>query len=637
VDAGAPVFAVERFDFIYGGASVDAARPDALDDPAPLKEITVPLTLSAGVYHAPSASLSPSSAAAGTAGVPGTPGADVTGAQIRLGDAFPGGRFAESALVAIFQAIATHYNKQGVFGVFVVVDRDDIDPQTREDYRPAGRTELRLVIWISRVSEVRSVAKGARVPPAQSVGHRVHHNIRSHSPLLAGENNTPGSPLYKTRLDNYLLDLNRHPARRVDAAISAGPTPGEVTLDYLVAERRPWFAYAQFSNSGSESTDDFREHLGFAYYQLTNRDDTLLLDFSTASFKGGFSTAASYDYPILYPSTLRAKIYGSYSEFVAEDPRINLDKFSGHSISAGLELAWSPFHFWGFSVDFAPGFIWQTHYVNNTSIALTADTGFTAGQFAVRLDRNTEHMRTALRLIYETNFAGDTNLTPFGQAALGREDTKPGYQVFQYDLSHSMFMEPLLFGEKFYTGENWRKSARAHEISLTVRGQQIVNNERVIPQKMMTIGGMYSLRGYPDSVAAGDNVIMGALEYRLHVPRLFRPLSELARDRGDDRLPPFRLLNYLEMHWRAPGLHSLPDWDFVIRLFADTGRVKTIRRMSWERDLALSSIGIGFETQFFGHLNIRGDWGFVMNPISTADRDITRGSSQFHFSASLIW
>jgi hemolysin activation/secretion protein len=609
-DAPAPsVFAVERFEFAYGAAADDPATL------APLRDITVPLSLAGGVYQAPAA------------GAPAAP--------VRLGGGFPGGRFSESALVSIFQAVAAHYNRLGLFGVFVVVDRDDIDPQTHEDYRPAARTALRLVVWVSRVSEVRSVAKGTRVPPRESIGNRIHRNILSHSPLQAGKGGAPGSPFLKKRLDNYLLDLNRHPARRVDASFAAGATPGEVTLDYLVAERRPWFAYVQVSNSGSDVTDDFREHLGFAYYQLANRDDTLLLDLSTASFKGGFSASASYDFPLLYPNTLRAKISGAYSEFASEDLGFDrIEKFSGHSVAAGLELVWSPFRLLGFSVDFAPGLTWQTHYVNNTITPPPTETDFAAGQFALRLERNTEHMRTALRLTYETNFGGDTRFDLAGQQAIGRLETKPGYKILQFDLSHSMHMEPLLFGEKFYTGENWRKSARAHEIALTARGQQVVNHERIIPQKQMTVGGMYSVRGYPDSVAAGDHVVMGSLEYRLHVPRLFRPYSELARDRGDARPPAYFGIPF---NWRAPGLHSLPDWDFVVRLFADAGRVKIIRRMSWERNLTLSSIGAGFETQLFGHLNLRCDWGFAQKPLRTSFRDINRWDSRLHCSASLLW
>jgi hemolysin activation/secretion protein len=603
------VFAIERFEFSYGAAADDPATL------APLRDITVPLSLANGVYHAPAAD---------------APAA----APLRLGDEFPGGRFAESALVSIFQTIAAHYNRQGLFGVFVVVDREDIDPQTHEDYRPAARKALRLVVWVSRVSEVRSVAKGTRVPPREALGHRIHRNILSHSPLRAGADGAPGSPLLKKRLDNYLLDLNRHPARRIDASFAAGATPGEVTLDYLVSERRPWFAYLQVSNSGSDATDDLRQHLGFAYYQLANRDDTLLLDLSTGSFKGGFSTSASYDFPLIYPRTLRAKLFGAYSEFSSEATSINLDKFSGHSIAAGLELVWSPLRLGDISVDLAPGLTWQTHYVNNTILPRPGDTGFIAAQLALRLERNTDHMRTALRLAYETNFNGDTGLTLAERSAFGRFETESGYQVLQFDLSHSMYMEPLLFGETFYTGENWRKSARAHEIALTARGQQVADNKRVIPQKQMTIGGMYSVRGYPDSVASGDNVLMGTLEYRLHLPRLFRPYTELARDRGDARPPAYFGIPF---NWRAPGLHSLPDWDFVIRLFADAGRVKIIRRMLWEHDLSLTSIGAGIETQLFGHLNIRCDWGFAQKPIRTGLRDIHRNDSQVHLNASLLW
>ncbi|MDR0901247.1 MAG: hypothetical protein LBM92_00560 [Opitutaceae bacterium] len=608
-DAAAPsIFKVERFSFAHG------AKAGASESLAGLGGITVPLSLVDGVYQAP---------AAGTDASP-----------VRVGDNFPDGRFAESALVSIFQAVAAHYNKQGIYGVFVVVDRDDIDPQTHEDYRPADRKDLRLVVWVSHVSEVRSVAKGARVPPEQSVDNRVHRNIRKHSPLLAGEGNTPGSALLKGKLDNYLLDLNRHPARRVDAAVSSGATPGEVTLDYLVAEKRPWFAYAQVSNSGSETTDDLRQHLGFAYYQLTNHDDTLLLDASTASLDAGFSGSGSYDFPLIYPHTLRMKLFGAYSEFTAEDARIQLDEFSGYSTAGGVELAWSPLRFWGFSLDFTPGLTWQSFHVNNTAIKLVADTDFIAAVLGLRLERNTENMRTALRVTYETNFGGDNSLTPLAQAALGRLETEPGYQVLQYDFSHSMYLEPLFFGEKFYTGEDWRKSARAHEVSLTTRGQRVVSGGRIIPQKQMTIGGVYSVRGYPESTAAGDNVCMGSLEYRVHVPRLFRPYSELARDRGDAQPPSYFGTPF---NWRAPGLHSLPDWDFVVRVFADIGHVEVIDRMPWEHNRTLASVGAGFEAQLRGLLNFRIDWGFAQKPVTTSYREIDKNDSQVHFSVSLLW
>lgn len=611
-------FRAESFTLGYGIPEENIIPLDALRD------IKVNIELRDGVYHAAPALTKKSPPPVFT-----------------VGQAYPGGKFSESALVEIFQSISKYYNKRGLFGVFVVVNRDDIDPQTHEDYRPADRKDLRLAIWVSRVSEIRSIGKGTRFPPAESINAPAHSAIVKHSPLQAAGGANSSSALWKARLDDYLLDLNRHPARRVDASIAAGTTPGEVTLDYLVSETRPWFAYAQIANSGTEETDKLRAHLGFSYYQLTNYDDTLLVDLSASpKVENGFSASASYNRPLLYPNTLRAKVFAAYTEFTSRDLGLALDKFTGYSVATGVEFPWSPFRLWGFSFDFVPGVTWQQNHTYDSNLAGTAlydnrrNTDFIAASFDIRLQRNTDTMRTYLGIGYETNFDGDTSLSPDQLIALGRAQIVRDYQILKVDFSHSMYIEPLLFGEKFYTGDSWRKSARAHEISLTSRGQYVLNNERILAQKQMTLGGMYSVRGYPESVVAADNVYVASFEYRLHVPRLFRPYSALARDRGDRAAPTYF---GIPVNWRSPNLHAVPDWDFIVRLFGDIGRAQIIDVLPWESSHTLASVGIGCEAQLKGIFNARIDWGFAQKPVKTNVRDVSRNSSQVHFTISLLW
>ncbi len=610
------IFRAESFTLGYGAQNENIIPLDTLNN------IKVNIELRDGVYHAAPAPAKKSPPPAFT-----------------VGQTYPGGKFSESALIEIFQSISKYYNKRGIFGVFVVVNRDDIDPQTHEDYRPADRKDLRLTIWVSRVSEIRSIAKGTRFPPAQSINAPAHSAIVKHSPLQAATGNA-NSALWKARLDDYLLDLNRHPARRVDASIAAGATPGEVTLDYLISETRPWFAYAQLSDSGTDETDNLRIHLGFSYYQLTNYDDTLLVDLSTTTdISSGFSASASYNRPLLYPNTLRAKVFGAYSEFTAKDLGLALDEFTGYSVATGAEFPWSPFRLKSIAFDIVPGFVWQKYHTYDSNTAQTAsggraDTDFIAASLGIRLERNTDTMRSYLRIGYETNFNGDTSLSDMQLFALGRYQAVRDYQILNYDLGHSMFIEPLFFGEKFYTGDNWRKSARAHEIFLTSRGQYVLNNERIIAQKQMTVGGMYSVRGYPESAVAGDNVYVASLEYRLHVPRLFRPYSALPRDRGDRTAPSYF---GIPVNWRSPNLHALPDWDFIVRLFGDIGRAQVIDVLPWESSHTLASVGIGCEAQIKGIFNARIDWGFAQKAVKTNARDISRNSSQVHFTISLLW
>lgn len=618
--AAGETYRAESFTLGYGAETESIIPLDAL------RSLKVNIELRDGVYY------------------PST--GPVAAAPCAVGQTFPDGKFSEAALLEIFQSIAKYYNTRGIYGVFVVVNRDDIDPQTREDYRPANRKDLRLTIWVSRVSEMRTIAKGSRIPATGAINNPAHKLILKHSPLQPDPNTTkPNSALWKKRLDNYLLDLNRHPARRVDAAISAGASAGEVTLDYLVSETRPWFAYAQLSDSGTDETDDLRAHLGFSYYQLTNHDDTLLLDLSsTTDIESGFSASASYNRPLLYPNTLRAKVYGAYSEFTARDLGIALDKFTGYSIATGAELPWSPFRIpGGISFDIIPGVTWQKYhtYDSNQKDVLPlrgkSTTDFITASLSLHFERNTDAMRTYFRIKYETNFDGDTGLTANQLIALGRYETTRDYQVLSYDLGHTMFIEPLLFGEKFYSGDNWRKSARAHEISFSSRGQYSITDDRLIPQKMMTLGGMYSVRGYPESTTSGDNVYAASLEYRLHVPRLFRPYAALPRDRGDHTPPTYF---GIPMNWRSPNLHALPDWDFIVRLFGDVGRshvIPTSKAYVIEESHTLASVGFGFEAQFKGTFNARIDWGFAQKSVHTTARDVSRNSSQVHFTISVLW
>jgi hypothetical protein len=72
-----------------------------------------------------------------------------------------------------------------------------------------------------------------------------------------------------------------------------------VTLDYLVAENKPWTAYAELSNTGTKQTNEWRERFGFVHNQLTRSDDILRLDYATAGFDRSHAVNVDYSFPIL--------------------------------------------------------------------------------------------------------------------------------------------------------------------------------------------------------------------------------------------------------------------------------------------------------------------------------------------------
>src|SRR5207244_2867904 len=72
-------------------------------------------------------------------------------------------------------------------------------------------------------------------------------------------------------------------------------------------------------------------------------------------------------------------------------------------------------------------------------------------------------------------------------------------------------------------GTKWKRGILANELAVMARGQYTLGNRRLIPQLEFLAGGYNTVRGYPEYFTAGDSGFAGSLEYRLHVPRLFKP------------------------------------------------------------------------------------------------------------------
>ena len=155
---------------------------------------------------------------------------------------------------------------------------------------------------------------------------------------------------------------------------------------------------------------------------------------------------------------------------------------------------------------------------------------------------------------------------------------------------------------------------------------------RLMPQNESTAGGFFSVRGYPESSVAGDTVLLGTAEYKLHVPRLLK----IQPDPGKTPLPlvgtPFR--------WAPQTVYGRPDWDLIARAFFDVGRTMNTWRQSaqGEQDYTLMSTGVGLEWQFSRYVNMRLDWGFPLRDMETTTESVEAGKdSRVHFVATFIY
>jgi hemolysin activation/secretion protein len=553
---------------------------------------------------------------------------------IRIGEIVEGSgaTFYRSALNAVAKGVVEELNRRGLIGIIVQLHPEDINETTGEDLRQGQRSELRMIIWTGVVKEVRTIAGGDRLKSAVESGKLervnpndpVHNRIRAQSPVQEGD------LLRRDAMDDFVFRLNRHPGRRVDIAIAPGEAPGDVVVDYLVNEAKPWSAYFQVSNTGTETTNEWRERFGFVHNQLTGHDDVLRLDYIT----GGFSSAsnsvnANYEFP-LASDRMHMRTYAGYSDFDASDVGFAGEEFTGTTWSAGAEVSGILYEHRELFLDAVGGIRWENVKIDNTAINETGQDNFVLPYVGLRLDRATESATTFGSLIMEFQVPELAGTNKDEIQKLGRLDVDDSWQVLKYDLEHSFFLEPLLNPRGFRGETTSGSQTLANEVAASVRGQYAFGN-RLIPNEEEVAGGMFSVRGYPESITAGDNAIIASLEYRYHLPRTFQ-VSEPGHI-GE------REINWLgrDFRWAPQQAFGQADWDLIFKGFIDAGRTTISNPRPGENDHTLVGAGVGTELNVKRNVSLRLDLGFALEDVKDEPQTVKAGDARLHFSLTLLY
>lgn len=538
-------------------------------------------------------------------------------------------RWTSRALYEVSKAILDELNQGGVIGVTVTPIETEFappgegDPAWGKDLRKPGQSAVTFLVKVALVSEMRTLAFGDRVPFERRVNADEHVKILDYSPVQVF---TPDAEerldvLRKDELDEYVFRLNRHPGRRVDLAVAAAEEPGKLALDYLVNENKPWLLYFQVSNTGTETTNKWRERAGYQHNQLTGSDDILSLDYVTAGFDASHALNISYERPV-WGDSVHGRVFASYNQFTASDVGFADEEFKGDGFTIGGELVANIFQKRELFVDAYMGLRYQNIGVDNQAVDVEGDDNFVLPSLGLRLERNTDTSSTNGSIGLEFNLSDLAGTDGTEIEKLGRLDVDEDWTVFQFDMSHSFYIDPFIFGARWNdTNPETGLPTLAHEIALSVRGQHAFDN-RLIPNFEQTLGGLYTVRGYPESVVAGDTVIVGSAEYRLHIPQAF----------GYDPVPgqlfgePFR--------YKPQQPYGRADWDLIAKGFVDVGRAMNSDRKSYEEDNTLIGAGVGLEFSYKRTFSFRVDWGIALEEI---ENNVSSGSSQVHFVATLLF
>jgi len=134
------------------------------------------------------------------------------------------------------------------------------------------------------------------------------------------------------------------------------------------------------------------------------------------------------------------------------------------------------------------------------------------------------------------------------------------------------------------------------------------------------------VRGYKESVAVGDNAIIGSVEYRYHLGKATPVTTETTTLFGST----FR------------NARSRPyggaDWDLILSGFVDIGRVSVQDAFFFENAETLVGVGVGVEAQLKRNLTLRLNYGMAMTKIGSGASTVSDvGDSRLHFKATVVF
>lgn len=535
--------------------------------------------------------------------------------------------FFDSALPELSRAAVRQLQTLGLIGVYVEPDPEQIrvEDGVVVDKRPEGQTSLTLQVTTGVVTSLRTVGLGERLPEDQTVDNKVHQRIKDRSPVYPNDGQRVQSDLLRRDLiDDFVFRLNRHPGRRADVAVAAaGDEPGGVALDYIVTENRPWMLFAQVSNTGTtQNESDIRERFGFIHNQLTNSDDIFQVDFMTGSFKDIYSVNTSYTRPFFGSERLKWKIFGSWYEYDSSTVGLLGANFTGDGYTVGAEMTGNFYQDRDFFLDAVGGVRWEHVEVDNDFLNDNGNEDFFIPYVGLRAERVRQSEQTFAGLTLEFNVPGIAGTSDGAELdRLGRTDSDNDWITLFYDASHSFYLEPV------FTHNRDDAQTLAHELALSVRGQWCFGS-RLVPNQQGVIGGLYTVRGYPESIAAGDSILVGTLEYRFHVPKGM----QVSEKPGSMAGTPFR--------WVPQYQFGYVDWDLILKAFIDVGRTQVNDRFSFESNETLVGAGVGLELALTRRINGRVDLGFPLRDFDDPagnDNDVDVGDWRLHWVVTVIF
>ena len=419
--------------------------------------------------------------------------------------------------------------------------------------------------------------------PAEK-GYLKSQTLLGWSPVKEGE------VANQRKLSEMVNLLNRNPDRYISPVISSGERKNTLALDYNIYEADPWHYFIQVDNAGTDDRQ-WSPRLGLINTNLTGIDDRLTVYYQAPWEKGiedKFSIFGSYDLPIMGPR-LRLNLFAGYSEFNV-DGGGGIDFLGNGSVHGGI-LRYNAFQKDEWFFDVTTSLTNERSRVTTTlfSSALGSKVEMDLWGVGVNLHRRNDTTITSLTLdrIETVDASSDAR---FAQARTGADND---FSIYTASASHSQYLD-LAKVQRFTGSFRW-----------------IDPGERMVPAKMTTFGGMYSVRGYDENKIVADGGIIASVQYEYDLVKSGRMETKYNAD------------------MERPQLKKLAPL-----VFFDYGQSKIEGRVTGENgDEDLYSIGIGGLVEYGDNFSGAVYYGYPLDSTDTTDE----GDGRLNVSLMLRW
>jgi len=437
------------------------------------------------------------------------------------------------AIQGLTQYILSAYQDNGYSGIYVYVPKGAI------------RDGVSLVDEILPVNVIEAVVGEVGTKFYDAERNEVEKGILRRSALEAWMPARQGEVTNQRALDNTLNLLNLDPDRYIAALVSPGSEPNTLAVRYDVYETSPWHYFIQVDSSGTDDRQ-WSPRVGVINTNLLGFDDRFTAVYQAtpdSHFEENYSAFGSYDFPIMGPR-LRLNLFGGYSEFDINPESGPID-FIGSGSFYGAVLRYNVFQRRGWFFDVTGSLSHEESNVTPSMFPQFFASNIAMDLWGVGINAHRRNdMSSTSFIVNRVESMGGSSQRSFWNAVTGtgaRMNADRDFAIYTTSANHSQYLD-----------RNKVQQARG-----IVRW--IEPTDRLVPAKMTSFGGMYSVRGYDEYEIVADGGILASVQYEFDLVRHGRAVEpETVRNKDLKKLAPLGFFDFgrssIEDH--VPGERS---------------------------------------------------------------------------------